>query len=91
LGAGAASAGVREGSAYANRARESGSGPDGSSAGGSGGPTGLRPAAPPVPSVPPEQDVPEADDPDLDDSGLTGIALLERDLGARVIGEFDSA
>ncbi|RKS75410.1 DNA polymerase-3 subunit gamma/tau [Motilibacter peucedani] len=40
--------------------------------------------------VPPEQDQAEADDPDLDDSGLTGIALLERDLGARVIGEFDT-
>ena len=40
--------------------------------------------------VPPEQDRAEADDPDLDESGLTGIALLERDLGARVIGEFDT-
>ena len=49
------------------------------------------PSSPPVGVVPPEQDVPEADDPDLDDSGLTGIALLERDLGARVIGEYDSA
>ncbi|NHC15402.1 DNA polymerase III subunit gamma and tau [Motilibacter deserti] len=50
-------------------------------------------AAPPprTPTVPPEQDTPAADDPDLEDSGLSGVQLLQRDLGARVIEEYDTA
>jgi DNA polymerase-3 subunit gamma/tau len=45
-----------------------------------------RPGAP----VAPEDDVASVDDPDLEDGGLGGAALVERMLGAKVIGEFDS-
>jgi DNA polymerase-3 subunit gamma/tau len=40
--------------------------------------------------VAPEDDVPAADDPDLDDDGVTGADLLARELGAKVIGEYDT-
>jgi DNA polymerase-3 subunit gamma/tau len=35
-------------------------------------------------------DLPSVDDPDADDSGLSSHELLERELGAKVIGEYDA-
>ncbi|MDQ1643766.1 MAG: polymerase subunit gamma/tau [Actinomycetota bacterium] len=43
---------------------------------------GSRPAG--------EDDAPSADDPDADDGGLTSHDLLARELGAKVIGEYDN-
>ncbi|MDQ1625407.1 MAG: polymerase subunit gamma/tau [Actinomycetota bacterium] len=37
-----------------------------------------------------EDDAPSADDPDADDAGLTSHDLLARELGAKVIGEYDN-
>ncbi len=44
---------------------------------------------PQAPAVPPELDEPSIDDPDDEAAGLSGIALLKRDLGAEIIGEYD--
>jgi DNA polymerase-3 subunit gamma/tau len=43
-----------------------------------------------VATVPAAEDTPSHDDEDLDDGGTTGAALVERLLGAKVIGEYDS-
>ncbi|MEI7778877.1 MAG: DNA polymerase III subunit gamma and tau [Actinomycetes bacterium] len=40
--------------------------------------------------VEPSSDEPNADDPDLDPTGLSGIALIERELGGKSIGEFEN-
>jgi DNA polymerase-3 subunit gamma/tau len=48
----------------------------------------VTPVVPPP--VPPQEDEPSADDADLDEAGVTGAALVERMLGAKVIGEFDN-
>jgi DNA polymerase-3 subunit gamma/tau len=37
------------------------------------------------------EDAPSADDDDADDSGLTSQDLLARELGAKVIGEYDAS
>ncbi len=42
-------------------------------------------------AVPPHLDEPADDDPDDDDAALSGVALLQRDLGATVIGEYDAS
>jgi DNA polymerase-3 subunit gamma/tau len=39
----------------------------------------------------PAEDVPSADDEDADDTGLTSQDLLARELGAKVIGEYDAS
>jgi hypothetical protein len=42
--------------------------------------------------APADPDEPSADDPDVaDDDGLSGIALAARELGAKVVAEFDEA
>ena len=41
-------------------------------------------------AVPPD-DEPSTDDPDLDDAGLSGVALIERELGAVVVTEYDNS
>jgi DNA polymerase-3 subunit gamma/tau len=41
-------------------------------------------------AVPAGEDVPSQDDPDADDAGLTSHDLLARELGAKVIGEYDN-
>jgi DNA polymerase-3 subunit gamma/tau len=51
---------------------------------------GAESASPPAAAVAPEDDVPAEDDPDMEDSGLSGAELLVRELGAKVIGEFDN-
>ena len=38
----------------------------------------------------PTGDEPSTDDPDLDDAGLSGVALVERELGAVVVTEYDN-
>ena len=40
--------------------------------------------------VPVAEDVAAADDPDLDDSGLSGLALIQRELGGTVMTEYDN-
>ena len=42
------------------------------------------------PQAPPGEDAPSADDPDAEDAGLTSHDLLARELGAKVIGEYDN-
>jgi DNA polymerase-3 subunit gamma/tau len=49
------------------------------------------PSAAAVPYVRPEDDSPADDDPDIADASLSGVELLQRDLGAKVIGEYDSS
>jgi hypothetical protein len=36
-------------------------------------------------------DAPSADDPDADETGLSSQDLLARELGAKVIGEYDAS
>ncbi len=40
--------------------------------------------------VPPTEDVAAADDADLDDSGLSGLALIQRELGGTVMTEYEN-
>ncbi|MGH8970763.1 MAG: DNA polymerase III subunit gamma and tau, partial [Actinomycetes bacterium] len=60
-------------------------------AGGAGAPAGSPPAEP-APRGRPAGDhgVPSVDDEDADDTGLSHQDLLARELGARVIGEYDN-
>jgi DNA polymerase-3 subunit gamma/tau len=41
-------------------------------------------------TVAPEADVASEDDPDVDDSGLSGLALVQRELGGQVMTEYDN-
>jgi DNA polymerase-3 subunit gamma/tau len=41
--------------------------------------------------APAGDDAPSADDPDAEDAGLTSHDLLARELGAKVIGEYDNS
>ena len=41
-------------------------------------------------TVAPEADVISADDDDVDDSGLSGLALVQRELGGTVMTEYDN-
>jgi DNA polymerase-3 subunit gamma/tau len=53
----------------------------------------AKPVARPIPQrevIAPEADVAAADDPDLDAEGLSGIALIQRELGGKAIGEFEN-
>jgi DNA polymerase-3 subunit gamma/tau len=50
---------------------------------------GLRVVSP-APVVAPEDDVARDDDPDVEDSGLSGHELVQRELGARIIDEFEN-
>ena len=43
------------------------------------------------PAEPGHEDTPSADDPDADETGLTHQDLLARELGAKVIGEYDAS
>jgi len=55
---------------------------------------GSRPEAAAADAVPddnPGDDAPSADDKDADEGGLSHQDLLERELGARVIGEYDAS
>jgi DNA polymerase-3 subunit gamma/tau len=80
--AGVATSGAARARAAAAQAQQTrgGAAPDGQPAPAAAGAVGVRP----------EDDSPAADDPDLEDSGLSGVELLQRDLGAKVIGEFDN-
>jgi DNA polymerase-3 subunit gamma/tau len=41
-------------------------------------------------AVPAADDLPSDDDEDVDDSGLTGLALIERELGGTIMTEYDN-
>ena len=65
---------------------------------GSPGPTGRAAAMAAVaeeeaarPAEPGHEDTPSADDADADETGLTHQDLLARELGAKVIGEYDAS
>jgi DNA polymerase III subunit gamma/tau len=50
----------------------------------------ARPTQRSAPAAPASDDAASADDPDAEDAGLTSHDLLARELGAKVIGEYDN-
>ena len=50
----------------------------------------ARPSQRPVEGTATDDSAPSADDPDAEDAGLTSHDLLARELGAKVIGEYDN-
>jgi DNA polymerase III subunit gamma/tau len=51
----------------------------------------AAPPSRPAPVGHPDDNAPSADDPDADDTGLSHHDLLARELGAKVIGEYDNS